>query len=170
YRFRFEEANDFISTEKARLAETDAKQYADTEIDNIQIGGRNLVLNSDERVESNEYLVNVYTLSEDWKTGQEYTVVVKGEINEGQRFGIWAAGTATQATVLDYDSKTDTHRSTFTLSKITVQRTQEFRIYNTSAEGAGIAKVDYVMMVKGNKVPTGHVIAPEDIENQFDII
>src|SRR5699024_208952 len=45
YRFRFEEANDFISTEKARLAETDAKQYADTEIDNIQIGGRNLVLN-----------------------------------------------------------------------------------------------------------------------------
>ena len=64
-------------------------QAAQDSIDNLNIGGRNLILDSKkETINKTTYLVQTYTLSEDWIVGDEYTLSIKGSVESG-KFGAW---------------------------------------------------------------------------------
>lgn len=49
YHVEITKLNDLINTKKAEAARDEAKGYADTQVDNIEVGGRNLLLNSGSR-------------------------------------------------------------------------------------------------------------------------
>jgi hypothetical protein len=57
--------------------------------DGLVIGGKNLILNSDTTYTKTIYLINQYTLSENFVAGDEYTFVINGSVTSGQKFGIW---------------------------------------------------------------------------------
>lgn len=56
----------------------------------VNVGGRNLVLKSNIEVTNNDYLTNTYTLSEDLKKGETYTIQLWGNLGENKDyFGLW---------------------------------------------------------------------------------
>lgn len=69
-----------------------AKQLADnaqSDIDNLQIGGRNLLLDSKVSKSGASYGVGVFTSTRDFVEGEELTVTIRGYIVGTKLFGIW---------------------------------------------------------------------------------
>ena len=82
-------------------------------INDLEIGGRNLILNSKEEVHSILYPIKEYTLSEDWIDNNEYTLSLKGTVENGN-FGIWRNTNAAPITSkMNYDVKKDIYWHTF---------------------------------------------------------
>ncbi|MFV1457653.1 phage tail spike protein, partial [Bacillus mycoides] len=52
----------------------------ETKVNNDKAGGRNLALDSNVRYEKTDYLINQYSLTENFSTGEEYTFVIKGSV------------------------------------------------------------------------------------------
>nr|DAK60812.1 MAG TPA: hypothetical protein [Caudoviricetes sp.] len=55
-----------------------------TAIDGIQIGGRNLILNSKQKITKNEYAIASFLLSEEPKENEQVTFTLKGELGAGK--------------------------------------------------------------------------------------
>ena len=130
----------------------------------LEIGGRNLVLNSSQFISSIEYLVSSYEMSEDWVLGTTYTITIKGSVNSGQTFGIWANGSATRVATLTYDAITGLHKATFVPTTITTQTEKTLRVYNTASATATEATIEWIKLEKGNK-GTDWSPAPEDLKS-----
>ena len=151
------------ATQKAGAAESAAKTYAEKQVEGIEIGGRNLVLKSAEPKDSAAYLVAEYDLAEDWELQTEYTITIKGEINAGQTWGIWANGAGTSVAYV-YPRASGISSATFTTpSSIRVTTPKTLRIYSVASSGAQTAHVDWIKLEKGNKA-TAWSPAPEDLE------
>ncbi|MGE2643719.1 hypothetical protein ACQH7H_24240, partial [Escherichia coli] len=71
---------------------TQTVSSVDKKVTGIAVGGRNLLLASKKAFNTTDYLINQYTLSENWVAGQEYTFVIKGSVPAGQKLGIWQNG------------------------------------------------------------------------------
>ncbi|WP_412675810.1 hypothetical protein, partial [Bacillus paranthracis] len=50
----------------------------ETKVNNDKSGGRNLLLDSNAKYEKTDYLINPYSLTENFVAGEEYTFVIKG--------------------------------------------------------------------------------------------
>lgn len=132
----------------------------------LQIGGRNLVLNSNQNITSAVYRTAIYDMSEDWIGGEIYTVSIKGSINEGQTFGIWANGSGTRVATLTYDESKDIYTSTFVASTaIVTQTAKTLHVYNTPSATATESSIEWIKLEKGNKPTTDWFPAPEDLNN-----
>lgn len=147
----------------------DAKDYADRVVDGLEIGGRNLVLNSNKNVASSTYLVDRYELSEDWTT-EKYTITVWGTVNStSQKFGVWADNGSFHLAYLTPNATRDVWTATFngrisTSSQVYPKRT--LSLYNFPQATAGAAKITKVKLGKGNK-PTDYTPAPEDTDQKL---
>ncbi|HFF3186794.1 TPA: phage tail spike protein, partial [Bacillus cereus] len=64
----------------------------ETKVNSDKAGGRNLLLKSNVKFEKTDYLINQYSLTENFSTGEEFTFVIKGSVPQGQKFGIWQNG------------------------------------------------------------------------------
>ena len=151
------------STESVYDTVSVAKIY---DVVDLQIGGRNLVLNSNQNITSTLYKTATYDMSEDWIGGETYTVSIKGSINEGQTFGIWANGSGTRVATLTYDASKKIYTSTFVAStSIVTQTAKTLHVYNTPSDTATESSIEWIKLEKGNKVATDWSPAPEDLSN-----
>ena len=132
----------------------------------LQIGGRNLVLASNVKYSTTtEYRVASYNMSEDWELNTQYTLTIKGDINDGQTFGAWAYGSGTRVATLSYDSENGVYKSIFTTpSSIASQTPKVINIYNTPSATAASASIEWIKLERGNKA-TDWSPAPEDLKS-----
>lgn len=129
--------------------------------DNVQVGGRNLLLLSGKTFNTTDYLINQYTLSEDFVVGQEYTFVIKGTVPAGQKFGIWMNGGSNN---VGYATTTYVNGVTFVTFKAvatTSGNERRLNLYNFP-QNTTQATVEWVALYKGN-VPMDYVPTPEDL-------
>ena len=63
-----------------------APEDLEAEIEGIEIGGRNLLLNSGVMVTNSEYMIAKYRITEQLKTGDKVTVSIKGKLGEGKEY------------------------------------------------------------------------------------
>ncbi|WP_064468296.1 phage tail protein [Lederbergia galactosidilytica] len=136
---------------------------------NLNVGGSNIILNSDTQRSSTSYQVYGYYMSEDWELNTSYSVAIKGEINSGQNFGMWANGSQTKVASFKYDSELGLHIATFkTPASITATTSKRAYVYNVPSTGAKTAKIEWIKLVKGNVKITDWSPAPEDTNARFD--
>ena len=145
--------------QQARIQEAErnlqaAKTHAEREVSKINIGGRNLILNSKERLSGTIYSpgwVKQYSLSQNLEIGFTYILSIKNYHNV-PRFFLWNSGWS--------DSKEIFVNIPFTVSiaynKIFLYTTDLPYEYN----------FEMIKLEKGNK-PTDWSPAPEDVENQI---
>ncbi|WP_454944998.1 hypothetical protein [Capnocytophaga granulosa] len=145
--------------QQARIQEAErnlqaAKTHAEREVSKINIGGRNLILNSKERLSGTIYSpgwVKKYSLSQNLEIGVTYILSIKNYHNT-PRFFLWNEGWS--------DSKEIFVNIPFTVSiaynKIFLYTTDLPYEYN----------FEMIKLEKGNK-PTDWSPAPEDVENQI---
>lgn len=162
----------FSESEKIKKAINDAiNKTADTannKIDNLQIGGKNLILGSSESYLRTDYLLKEYILSEDWVIGQEYTFVIKGTVPSGQKFGIWQNGGSNN---VGYATTTYVNGVTYVTFKAIEPKPNYERLlslYNYP-NNTTTCNVEWVALYKGNK-PMDWSPAPEDVVDKIDRI
>lgn len=145
-------------------------QAAQDSIDNLNIGGRNLILQSKESINSLQYLVKRYTLSEDWEVGYTYTITIKGNVTNG-KFGAWRDNGSRMITDnIPYDNEKDLYIKTFTCPEPwTTPSTVNniISIYNTPSNVDHNSSIEWIKLEKGDK-STDWTPAPEDVEDQID--
>lgn len=129
--------------------------------DNVQVGGRNLLLLSGKTFNTTDYLINSYLLSENFVAGEEYTFVIKGTVPAGQKFGIWMNGGSNN---VGYATTTYVNGVTFVTFKAiatTSGNERRLNLYNYP-QNTTSSTVEWVALYKGN-VPMDYVQAPEDL-------
>ena len=131
------------------------KQYSNEQMGNIQVGGRNLILNSKERLSGTIYSpgwIKQYSLSQNLEIGVAYILSIKNYHNV-PRFFLWNSGWS--------DSKEIFVNIPFTVSiaynKIFLHTRDLPHEYN----------FEMIKLEKGNK-PTDWSPAPEDLESEIN--
>lgn len=155
-----------ITTQAGQIALTATKTEVTTAINNIQIGGRNLVRDSNIVKTSTAYGVANYILSEDIIIGQQYTMTVWGNFG-GKRIGLWdGSGSAHQGEAnLIAPEK---YQLTFTVTDW-VGFKNRFSIYQTPYGDFEYVQIWKIQIEKGNK-GTDYGLSEKDFETDIQNI
>ncbi|QWH79766.1 peptidase S74 [Bacillus mycoides] len=132
----------------------------ETKVNNDKAGGRNLALDSNVKYEKTDYLINQYSLTENFSTGEEYTFVIKGSVPQGQKFGIWQNGGSSNVGYATSVYANGITYVTFKAVAATSENERKLSLYN-SPSNTTKATVEWVALYKGNK-PQDWTPAPEN--------
>ncbi|WP_264447812.1 phage tail spike protein [Bacillus cereus] len=132
----------------------------ETKVNNDKVGGRNLALDSNVKYEKTDYLINQYSLTENFATGEEYTFVIKGSVLQGQKFGIWQNGGSSNVGYATSVYANGITYVTFKAVAATSGNERKLSLYN-SPSNTTKATVEWVALYKGNK-PQDWTPAPEN--------
>ncbi|HFK1721124.1 TPA: phage tail spike protein [Bacillus cereus] len=132
----------------------------ETKVNNDKAGGRNLLLDSNTKYEKTDYLINPYSLTENFVAGEEYTFVIKGSVPQGQQFGIWQNGGSNNVGYATSVYANGITYVTFKAVATTSGNERRLNLYNYP-NNATKATVEWVALYKGNK-PQDWTPAPEN--------
>ncbi|MBJ7934903.1 phage tail spike protein [Bacillus cereus] len=146
-------------TEKAGQI-SEKLEGVEKKVNNDKAGGRNLLLNSNAKYEKVDYLINQYSLTENFSTGEEYTFVIKGSVPAGQKFGIWQNGGSNNVGYAKSVYANGITYVTFKAVAATSGNERKLSLYNFPSNTTK-AIVEWVALYKGNK-PQDWTPAPEN--------
>ncbi|HDR4947127.1 TPA: tail fiber domain-containing protein [Bacillus cereus] len=132
----------------------------ETKVNSDKTGGRNLLLKSNVKYEKTDYLINQYSLTENFFAGEEYTFVIKGSVPQGQKFGIWQNGGASN---VGYATSVYANGITYLIFKAVVATSgneRKLSLYNYPSSTTK-SIVEWVALYKGNK-PQDWTAPPEE--------
>ncbi|AOM09306.1 phage tail spike protein [Bacillus thuringiensis] len=129
-------------------------------VNSDKTGGRNLLLKSNVKFEKTDYLINQYSLTENFSTGEEYTFVMKGTVPTGQKFGIWMNGGSSNVGYATSIYVNGITYVTFKAVAATSGNERKLSLYNYPS-GTTKSIVEWVALYKGNK-PQDWTAPPEE--------
>ncbi|WP_042373655.1 hypothetical protein [Bacteroides neonati] len=143
---------------------TEVKEYADDKVSAIQVGGRNLALNSGVAVSNASYKIHAYRLSENLVSGNTYILTIWGILGAGREcFSIWIGGGYTSlgrpAVVTD-----ERYQLIFVCpDSISGDGSRDVvHVYHETAGLSSVSTINLIKLERGNK-PTDWTPAPEDV-------
>ena len=149
---------------------------ANNKIDGLQVGGRNLLLDSNRLVSNNDYLVAEYTPAELLVAGQQYTVSIDIDPAAGARYNVFLSGGYAHQCTLEPPaadrtvvSKTFTARYDSSHLPETNPAYGRLQIYRAPNDGTVTEKTTIykIKLEKGNK-STDWSPAPEDQDDALN--
>ena len=141
------------------------------EIGKIQVGGRNLLKNSRQKITNNNYNIAVYELTEKIEEGEEVSITIKGKLGTGKTsFVVYNSGGLVDLGVLT-KKENNLHQGTFEWiseknQKIADGRTLYIWTFHSSVDVE--STIEWIKLERGNK-PTDWTPAPEDIRIATEI-
>ncbi|MED3268674.1 phage tail spike protein [Bacillus thuringiensis] len=132
----------------------------ETKVNSDKTGGRNLLLKSNVKYEKTDYLINQYSLTENFFAGEEYTFVIKGSVPQGQKFGIWQNDGSSN---VGYATSVYANGITYVTFKAVVATSgneRKLSLYNYPSSTTK-SIVEWVALYKGNK-PQDWTAPPEE--------
>lgn len=199
YSTRINEAIDSIAKKKSDDAYNNSKKFTQAEIkvvsdkialkveqtdinnaiNNMEIGGRNLLLNSYKEVTNNDYMIYSYTPTELFEINEEYTisVCVTPAKNVTDIAPYVSGGFKNLAVIKTNGTEKQVITSTFTFKgyhedRIPTSPTDHYAkvgVYRFPDDGTVTSNttIHWIKIEKGNK-PTDWTPAPEDTQEQLD--
>ncbi|PEX24052.1 phage tail spike protein [Bacillus cereus] len=146
-------------TEKAGQI-SEKLEIVEKKVNNDKAGGRNLLLDSNVKYEKTDYLINPYSLTENFVAGEEYTFVIKGSVPQGQKFGIWQNGGSNNVGYAISVYANGITYVTFKAVAATGGNERKLSLYNFPSNTTK-SVVEWVALYKGNK-PQDWTPAPEN--------
>ncbi|WP_242291500.1 phage tail spike protein [Bacillus cereus group sp. BfR-BA-01356] len=132
----------------------------ETKVNSEKAGGRNLLLKSNVKYEKTDYLINQYSLTENFFAGEEYTFVIKGSVPQGQKFGIWQNGGSSNVGYATSVYANGITYVTFKAVAATSGNERKLSLYNYPSSTTK-SIVEWVALYKGNK-PQDWTPPPEE--------
>lgn len=141
-----------------------APEDVQAEIDNIQVGGRNLILDSNQYVETNNYYLKSAYSSVALITGETYTLTISGDV--GRIYDIWCnwGNTPIGKTII---KSSGISSLTFKMPTLNSGLENLINIYRETVPDTSLAKIIWVKLEKGNR-STDWTPAPEDVDAKID--
>lgn len=138
---------------------------ADGNAQAVEVGGRNLILNSN-TPQTGTYAIGIYTLSEALHTGDAISVKAKLTLAEG-RNQVVISSSGGLGTYYLTDNKDGTYQGVFPSLPAAYENTKRIEIYalpNNGDNGGGITEIK----LERGLVATDWTPAPEDIQTELD--
>ena len=130
-----------------------------TYIPPVKVGGRNLLLNSDEYVENSNYPTQFYNLAITPTVGETYTITLKGQLGEGKQ-GFYAYNSGDIVELAKLEKMNDLYSATFVWRNETVDP-KFVNIYAIPQDVETISIIEWIKLEKGS-ITTEWSPAPED--------
>lgn len=179
---KFTAYNTALSTYQTRVGEADkaiqdqikalAEQDATNKVNGIQIGVRNLLLNSGVEVKNSSYNTKVYSTSLDILPNKKYTVVIRGTTTGGQRLGAWFNSGNNMGGLFPVNMNDEVsfiHIVSPASIIASYKRRLHFFNYPESGVSTNPATIKWACLYEGHvKPPLDWVQAPEDITDRLD--
>ena len=142
-----------------------AKTFAEQKVNELNIGGRNLLRNSGRKITNKEYLIANYPITISLKEEEVVTLTLKGRLGVGKNyFQLYNSGGNVVLTELE--GKGDgIYQKTFKW-KVGSSRNDTLFIFTILNRVVVDSTIEWIKLEKGNK-PTDWSPAPEDMENQI---
>lgn len=160
-----------VTNLKITAKEVSTVEYVNNEVANIEIGTRNLLLNSKLNIiNSTSYRIATINTSMSVLPSKKYTIVIKGSVGGAQKLGVWVNNGSNNLGYFKKPTNSDISFMTITTPSI-IQDVykNEISIYNYPSSGATSypATVEWITMYEGEiKPPLDYVAAPEDLETR----
>ncbi|MGD6778843.1 phage tail spike protein [Sutcliffiella horikoshii] len=135
--------------------------------DNVQVGGRNLLRESNVLIESASYALNDYALTESLVAGEQVTITMKATLGSDRDFfGIYNSGGSTNLiNLVGSNLENGVYKKTFNWSVGTSSNTF-LRVYHMNSADLDISTIEWIKLERGN-VATDYTLAPEDIDSSL---
>lgn len=131
--------------------------------DNIKIGGRNLLKNTDIQNSNNTYVVAVYYYGADCPAvGESVLITIWGQLGEGKSaFTVFnGSGDGTLGVVTLKKIKDGVYQGTLNYLKESPEK--RITVYATPKEVTSVSSIERIKLERGN-IPTDWTPAPEDL-------
>ena len=139
-------------------------QNIEDAINNIQIGGRNLLRNSGQKITNNNYDIAVYELTEKIEEGEEVSITIKGKLGTGKTsFAVYNSGGLVDLGVLT-KKENNLYQGIFKWLNKKNQEIADGRTLNIWTYYSNVdveSTIEWIKLERGNK-PTDWTPAPED--------
>lgn len=140
-----------------------SKYTDDTAVDNLVIGGRNLLLLSGLVTTNGNYLMRNYYLSEPVIVGEEYVLTIWGDLAPGKLWSPWfSAGSVFLGVVTQIESGKWGLKFTGVTNSVNY-----LSMYCSPPENTADSTITKIKLEKGNKA-TDWTPAPEDVKAEAD--
>lgn len=172
---RIEEATNSIAAKLSSDAEQNALLSANKYTDNIQVGTRNLLKDSNNYIKTSNYNINDYPLTIDIPEGTEVTVSLKATLgSDRQYFSVYNSGGLVRQVDLPASTqgRDGIYRSTFkwaTVRSSTTASNTFLRLYHMTSSATSQSTVEWIKLEIGNK-STDWSPAPEDFDTKIENI
>nr|DAU57021.1 MAG TPA: Neck appendage protein [Bacteriophage sp.] len=144
-------------------------QSLESRLNNIQVGGRNLLKNSGKRITNNNYNIAIYELTENINEGAAVTLTIKGKLGTGKTvFAVYNSGDFLELSQL-FDKGNGIYQNTFNWKKVINGRTTDNKtiwIYTYHSYITTESTIEWIKLERGNRF-TEWTPAPGDLESQI---
>ena len=140
----------------------EAKTFAEQKVNELNVGGRNLLYNSKQRITNSHYNIATYRLTEELKVGELLTITIKGQLGTGKiAFALYdQLGNVEQCAL--YDRGKGIYQNTFNYKGYRNGDKMILSIWTYDSTVSAESTIEWVKLEKGNK-PTDWSPAPEDV-------
>ena len=128
----------------------------------MNVGGRNLLYNSKQRITNSHYNIATYRLTEELKVGELLTITIKGQLGTGKiAFALYdQLGNVEQCAL--YDRGKGIYQNTFNYKGYRNGDKMILSIWTYDSTVSAESTIEWIKLEKGNK-PTDWSPAPEDV-------
>ena len=151
--------------QQLQLKLQEAKTFAQQKVNELNIGGRNLLRNSSQKITNNNYNIAIYELTENINEGDVVTLTIKGKLGTGKTaFAVYNSGDFLELSQL-LDKGNGIYQNTFNWKKVINGRTADNKtlwIWTYPSSIYVDSTIEWIKLEKGNKA-TDWTPAPEDV-------
>ena len=151
--------------QQLQLKLQEAKTFAEQKVNELNIGGRNLLKNSGKKITNNNYNIAIYELTENINEGEAVTLTIKGKLGVGKTvFAAYNSGDFLELSQL-FDKGNGIYQNTFNWKKVSndgrTANNQTLYIWTYFFSITTESTIEWIKLERGNK-PTDWTPAPED--------
>lgn len=154
--------------QQLQLKLQEAKTFAQQKVDELNIGGKNLLRNSRQLITNNTYLIARYGITESIKEGEQVTLTLKGQLGAGKSaFSVHNSNGYVHLATLESKGN-GLYQATFNWTLTGYGHTADnttIDVYTPNYSVLVNSTIEWIKLEKGNKA-TDWTPAPEDIENK----
>ena len=151
--------------QQLQLKLQEAKTFAEQKVNELNVGGRNLLKNSGKKITNNNYNIAIYELTENINEGEAVTLTIKGKLGSGKTvFAAYNSGDFLELSQL-FDKGNGIYQNTFNWRKVINGRTADNKtlwIWTYLSHVITESTIEWIKLERGNK-PTDWSPAPEDV-------
>ena len=151
--------------QQLQLKLQEAKTFAEQKVNELNVGGRNLLKNSGKKITNNNYNIAIYELTENINEGEAVTLTIKGKLGAGKTvFAAYNSGDFLELSQL-FDKGNGIYQNTFNWRKVINGRTADNKtlwIWTYLSHVITESTIEWIKLERGNK-PTDWSPAPEDV-------
>ncbi|MCH4424428.1 phage tail spike protein [Staphylococcus haemolyticus] len=168
------EITDKVTITKFESGMADAKNYTDNQVNNLSIGGRNLLADTSGSFTENSYLIKEFPIIDKLEPGDIVTISIKGDLGDNRTaFLIYNTNAMVKIGDLNNSDKNNNDVFIKTFEWVDERRdgsnkvdSSSLRIYQYPNSATSFSTIEWIKLEKGNKA-TDWTPANEDVKEDI---